>query len=419
MRFNEFIAPEYREAARKLLNRQLTEQTPSTQELQIVAKDGSRAMLEVSNRLIFREGKAIGIQGIARDITERKKWEEALQEANQKLEDWVHELEQRTHEMTLLSEMGDILRACMNTKEVYEVIVKVAQEIFPVQGGALYVLGPLRNIVESVAEWGDTSGLEPTFTPDECWALRRGRIHFVGDTRTGLLCKHLQTPAPSGYLCVPMMAQSEAVGILHLTQPENIKLPEAKQKLALAMAEHVAMALSNLRLHETLRNQSIRDQQTGLFNRSFMEEALELEIRRAVRSQHPLTIIMLAVDEFQGFAEQYGMEAGDSLLHDIGGLLQSNIRKGDIACRYSSQAFVLILPQGSFEVIRQRSESLRELVETSEWKVSNGKGLRTTLSIGLAVFPGHGQTVEGLLRSAEAALSRARNSGGNMVVVAN
>jgi len=216
-----------------------------------------------------------------------------------------------------------------------------------------------------------------------------------------------------------MMAQSEAVGILHLTQPQGMQLPEAKQKLALAMAEHVAMALSNLRLHETLRNQSIRDQRTGLFNRSFMEEALELEIRRAVRSQHSLTIIMLAIDNFQGFIEKYGADTGDHLLHDMGGMLQANIRKGDIACRYSSQSFILILPQGSFEVIRQRSENLRERIDTSEWNLPNHRGLRTTVSIGLAVFPGHGQTIEGLLRSAEAALNRARSGGGNKVVVAN
>lgn len=419
MRFHQFVAPEYQEAARKIMDRQLSDQVPSTQELQIVAKDGSRTTLEVSNRLIFREGKSIGVQGIARDITERKKWEDALKDANQKLEEWVHELEQRTYEMTLLSEMGDILRACMNTKEVYEVIVKVAQEIFPVQGGALYVLGPSRNIVESVAEWGDTTGLESTFTPDQCWALRRGRIHWVEDTDTGLLCKHLHKHVPSGYLCVPMMAQSEAVGILHLTQPEETQIPEAKQKLAMAMAEHVAMALSNLRLHETLRNQSIRDQLTGLFNRSFMEESLELELRRAVRSQEELSVIMLSLDNFQEYVEKHGMDTGDSFLKEIGTLLQSKIRKGDIACRYSGQAFVLILPQTSIEVTRQRAEALRELIHTSERNTPGDQDLPLTASMGLAVFPGHGQTVEALLRSAEAALNRARGDGGNMVVVAN
>jgi PleD family two-component response regulator len=93
-----------------------------------------------------------------------------------------------------------------------------------------------------------------------------------------------------------MLAQSEAVGVLHLTHSETSQMPEAKQRLAMAMAERVAMALSNLRLHETLRNQSIRDQLTGLFNRSFMEESLELELRRAARTQGTLCVIMLALD---------------------------------------------------------------------------------------------------------------------------
>ena len=322
----------------------------------------------MSNRLIFQQGKAIGIQGIARDITERKKTEEALQQANKKLEAWVQDLEQRTREMTLLSEMGDILRACLTTEEVYEVIVRVAQEIFPVLGGALYVLGPLRNIVEAVAEWGDTSKMELTFAPDECWALRRGKVHWVEDTSVGLLCKHLHAPLPKGYICVPMMAQSEAVGILHLAQPEDAQMPEAKQRLAMAMAEHVAMALSNLRLHETLRNQSIRDQMTGLFNRSFMEESLELELRRAARTQHPLSVIMLSLDNFQMLNDSYGVDVGDSILRRTGMLLQANVRKGDIACRFSGQTFTLILPNADYEVSKKRAEVLLDLVRSLEVK---------------------------------------------------
>jgi diguanylate cyclase (GGDEF)-like protein/PAS domain S-box-containing protein len=418
LRFSQFVAPEFQQAARRMIDRQIADEAPITRELDIIAKDGRHVTVEVSNRLIFREGKPVGVQGIARDITERKKTEEALQQANKKLEAWVRELEQRTREMTLLSEMGDILRACLTTEEVYEVIVRVAQEIFPQHGGALFVIGPLRNIVEAVAEWGNIDGVELTFTPDECWALRRGRIHWVEDTRTGLLCKHLQNPLPSGYLCVPMMAQSEAVGVLHLRQPEGTKIPEAKRRLAMAMAEHVGMALSNLRLHETLRNQSIRDQLTGLFNRSFMEESLELELRRAVRSQQPLSLIMLELDNFQLINENYGLDVGDSILRRTGMLLQANVRKGDIACRYSNQTYVIVLPQGNFDVSRQRAESLCDLARTLEVKYQSAQVGQITASVGLAVFPGHGQTVENLLRSAEAALNRAKNSGGDSVVVA-
>ncbi len=419
MRFIQFVAPEFQQAARRMVDRQIADEAPITQELEIVTKDNTRAILEVSNRLIFREGKPVGIQGIARDITERKKTEEALQQANKKLEAWVQELEQRTREMTLLSEMGDILRACFTSEEVFEVIVRVAKEIFPQQGGALFVIGPTRNIVEVVADWGDITGMELTFTPDECWALRRGRIHWVEDTRIGLLCKHLHPPLPSGYLCVPMMAQSEAVGVLHLSMQEGEQMPEAKQRLAVAMAEHVAMALSNLRLHEKLRNQSIRDQLTGLFNRSFMEESLELELRRAARSQFALSVIMLELDNFQYINDQYGLDIGDSMLRRTGMLLQSNVRKGDIACRYSNQTFVILLPQSTYEVGHQRADNLCNLAHTLEVKYQSTQVGHISASVGLAVFPGHGQTVQSLLRSAESALNRAKSSGGNCIVVAS
>jgi diguanylate cyclase (GGDEF)-like protein/PAS domain S-box-containing protein len=419
MRYSQFVAPDFRQTARRMIDRQIADEAPITQELDFITKDGNRITLEVSHRLIFREGRAIGIQGIARDISERKSTEEALQEANRKLEAWVHELEQRAREMTLLNEMGDILRACFTKEEVYAVITRVAREIFPQLGGALFVIGPMRNIVESVAEWGDVSHLETTFTPDECWGLRRGRVHLVEDTSIGLLCKHLHPELPSGYLCVPMMAQSEAVGVLYLTIPEGIQMPEAKQRVALAMAEHVGMALSNLRLHERLRSQSIRDQLTGLFNRSFMEESLELELRRASRSRLPLSVIMLELDNFATINENYGLDVGDSILSRTGMLLQANVRKGDIACRYGTQTYVILLPQGNYETGRQRAETLCNLARNLEVKYQGAQVGHISASIGLAVFPGHGQTVEALIRSAEAALNRAKTSGGDCIVVAS
>jgi diguanylate cyclase (GGDEF)-like protein/PAS domain S-box-containing protein len=417
MRFYQFAAPEFQQIARRMIGRQIADQAPITQEIEIISKDRERVTLEVCNRLVFREGKPAGIQGIARDITERKRTEEALQNANRNLEAWVRELEHRTREMTLLSEMGDILRACLTTEEIYEVVVRISKEIFPVEGGALYVIGPLRNIVEAVSQWGDAERAKLTFTPDECWALRRGRIHWVEDTRIGLLCNHLQSPPPRGYLCVPMMAQSEAVGILHLTQPADTQMPEAKQRLAMAMAEHVAMALSNLRLNETLHNQSIRDQLTGLFNRSFMEESLELELRRAARAQNSLSVIMIAIDDFQTINENYGLDTGDSLLRRAGILLRSNVRKGDVACRFSAHTYVLVLPDSACEVSRQRAETICDLVRTIEIHFQAERVSHASASVGLAVYPNHGQTVERLLRSAEAALNRARKSGGNCVAV--
>ena len=417
MNLLQLVAPDFHEFAQRMMERQVAGEHFATYELEIVTREGQRLALEIGAHIIVREGIPIGVQGIARDITERKKTEAALHQAKQNLEAWVHELEQRTREMTLLSELGDMLRACLTTDEAYTVIVRVAQQIFPAQAGALYVITSSRNLVEAVAMWGNPDEIERVFAPDECWALRRGRVHGVEDSSVELLCKHLHHPPPEGYLCVPMMAQSEALGILYLTQPANARLTEAKQRVAVTMAEHIAMALSNLKLHETLRSQSIRDPLTGLFNRRFMEESLQLELRRALRNQRPLGVIMLDLDRFKHFNDTYGHEAGDNLLRELGTLLQTNIRGEDIACRYGGEEFTLILPEGNAEVIQQRAEALREAIKRLD-VTHRGQPLgRITASLGIAIFPEHGRAAEGLLQAADSALYQSKDAGGDTVTI--
>jgi len=133
--------------------------------------------------------------------------------------------------MTLLNEMGDILRACLTMEEAYNVIVACAADFSGPGRGPLYHR-LLRDTVEAVAVWGDASLAEHSFSPQECWGLRRGRIHWVENSQSGMICKHIHHPSPHGYLCIPMMAQSEALGVLHLMQPEDIRMTETKQRMA-------------------------------------------------------------------------------------------------------------------------------------------------------------------------------------------
>jgi diguanylate cyclase (GGDEF)-like protein/PAS domain S-box-containing protein len=418
MGFADVIAPEFSHVGQKLLDPRVAGEIPLSCELEIFSKEGSRIALGVSTRPIFRGGKAVAVQGIARDITKHKKAELELQEANQKLEAWVNELEQRTREMALLNEMGDILRACLTTEEAYDVIVRVAQQIFPAKVGALYVIAASRNVVEAVAVWGDPAMVEQSFSPPECWALRRGRTHWVENPRLGLICKHIHHPVPDGFLCIPMMAQSEALGILHLMQPENIKMTESKQRLAVTMSEHIAMALSNLRLHEILRSQSIRDPLTGLFNRRFMEESLELELRRASRNQRPLGMIMIDLDHFKYFNDNLGHEAGDLLLKELGILLRANIRGEDIACRYGGEEFMLILPEGNGAVTRQRAEFYKEAIQRLDVHYRGRPLGRVTASMGVAIFPEHGRSAKALIEAADKALYRSKSAGRDRVTLA-
>jgi diguanylate cyclase (GGDEF)-like protein len=298
------------------------------------------------------------------------------------------------------------------------------KELFRGDAGAVFACSPSRNLIEAVARWGPTpQNTAGVFAIEECWALRSGRTHVVDDMRTGPLCTHLPTPPPGAYLCTPLVAQGDALGILYLgfvargrLFPEPIS--EAKRRLVTTVAEHVALGLANVRLREVLRSQSIRDPLTGLFNRRYMEETLEREVRRAQRAGRPMAVLMLDLDHFKRVNDDFDHDAGDALLREIGAALLRNLRREDVACRFGGEEFVLVLPEASLADAERRAEELRS--EIKRLRVSDKGRLLgpVTISIGLAAYPEHGLAGDALLHAADAALYRAKREGRDRVVIA-
>jgi diguanylate cyclase (GGDEF)-like protein len=223
-----------------------------------------------------------------------------------------------------------------------------------------------------------------------------------------------------------MSAQGETLGVLHLRDVAPAPggsgetgdgLPESRKGLALSVAERIGLALANLKLRETLRTQSIRDPLTGLFNRRYLEESLEQELRRAVRHQRRLGLIMLDLDYFKRFNDTFGHDAGDALLSRFGALLQRQSRAEDTACRYGGEEFLLILPEASLEVTRQRAEQVREAVKQLQVEHRQRALGAITVSLGVAAYPEHGATAEALVQAADAALYRAKAEGRDRVVL--
>ncbi len=167
-----------------------------------------------------------------------------------------------------------------------------------------------------------------------------------------------------------------------------------------------------------LRELSVRDSLTGLFNRRYLDETLERELSRAGRKHLSVGIIMLDIDHFKDFNDSYGHAAGDVVLQALGASLIASIRGSDIACRYGGEEFVLILPEASLEATRQRAERLR--LDAKKLKLSHsGMLLETvTLSLGVAAFPEHGSSRLPLLAAADAAMYRAKDEGRDRVVAA-
>lgn len=381
-------------------------------------KNGTEFILEASaSQLELVTGKALTL--ILRDITQRLQTEETLQKTNEKLTRWVKELEARNQEIVLLGEMSNILQACITTEEAYQTVAQLIEPLFPNMSGAVFVMSNSKQLVSAVASWGDASSTtEMVFTPNECWGLRRGRSHLVESSHNAIKCKHSHYDSLNFQsLCVPMMAQGEALGVLYLTASTGL-FTKAKQQLAITVAEQIALALGNLKLHEALQQQSIRDPLTGLFNRRYLEESLEREVSRAERKEQSLGIIMLDVDHFKRFNDTFGHDAGDTLLRELGLFLKKNIRGSDIACRFGGEEFLIILPEASVEVTLQRAELIREGIKHLNLHNRNQQLGTITVSLGVAIFPLHGMTGEIVIQAADTALYQAKAQGRDRVIVA-
>jgi diguanylate cyclase (GGDEF)-like protein/PAS domain S-box-containing protein len=337
------------------------------------------------------------------------------------------EREQRNREIVLLSELGGLLQTCDSIEEAYQVISRQGRKLFPDLSGAVYRLSASRTDLELVSSWGE-SGPWPEadfFRPEDCWGLRLGRDHCVEDPATDLICRHVAEHDPPRYICLPMMAQGEALGVLHLRIEATAAaaggvspLNEARRRLAAAVSEHTAMALANLSLRETLRHQSIRDPLTGLFNRRYFEESLEREIRRARRRGVPLGVVMLDLDRFKVVNDNYGHEAGDVLLRSFGELLRRSVRGEDVACRWGGEEFALLLPEATLEVTRERAEEVRQSVKELKVQYQDSTLGPVTVSLGVAIFPDQGLSGQSVLRAADAALYQSKASGRDRVTSA-
>lgn len=355
------------------------------------------------------------------EINERNQAEKKLQETLGKLQATVAEVEQRNQDITLLNEMGDLLQSCLTREEAYKCIARYVPQLFPELPGTLFILNPRKSLLlEAGANWGEMHSSEQVFTADKCWALRRGELHLVKGV-SDLQCQHISPDLHVGYMCIPMMAQGEILGLLYLQTPENGTreyLTEHDQDLAITVAKEASLALANLNLRESLHNQAIIDPLTGLFNRRYMEETCERELSRAKRRKTTIGVIMVDLDHFKRINDNFGHDAGDLLLVRLASLLKLHIRHEDIPCRYGGEEFLLIMPDTSLDTTSSRAEELRELISHME---VNHLGLSLgaiTASMGVASYPNHGEELEEIIHAADTAMYRAKQLGRNRVVVA-
>jgi diguanylate cyclase (GGDEF)-like protein/PAS domain S-box-containing protein len=390
-------------------------------------KDGQILDLALHGVPLRVRGEIRGAYLIYEDVSEQVRAGKRQAQHAEALDRLVKALERRTGQITLLNEMGSLLAGSGSVQEACAIAADSMQKLFPdASSGALYLFRSSRDLVEAAVRWGQTDALAPTFPPEACWSLRRGQAHWSTPSKQDTICQHVNKTSTCESLCVPMAAQANTIGVLHL-EFESAQVQHASglasfrdshQQLTISAASQVSLSLASLRLRETLREQAIRDPLTRLFNRRFLEESFARELQLALRKKQPITVLFLDLDHFKKFNDIFGHDAGDMVLQSLADLFRDFFRATDICCRYGGEEFAILLPESSSREAVVRADALRSEVRALRLQYKKQPLGQLTISVGVAAFPEHGSTTVDLLKIADQCLYESKARGRDVVTVA-
>lgn len=391
----------------QLINRSMTALGAGDLSQRISENMGSQEFNQLAN------GYNSMAQGLETAAEKQRLSDRELKQVHQELLESSQTLKQRGEVIELLGGMAHRMQAARTDEELAQVIEAFVPRVLPNLPGVLYAHNNSRNLLFPLASWGSQHGRADGFAPDDCWALRRGIGHFVYEPGTDIVCEHVQDKSRA-YHCEPLLASGEVIGVLYLDGQVDT---EAGFRLHV-LVENIASAMVNHKLQRDLKEQTIRDPLTGLFNRRYMEEALKLEVARAARSGQPLTVVMCDVDHFKRFNDEFGHEAGDLVLQAVASELSNRFRDGDIVCRYGGEEFMIIAPGTTPETLLPRLESLREGI--AGMLVRNGTQTLGSLTMSFGVSGVKTKSDMGgraATQAADEALYHAKKSGRNRVIL--
>lgn len=358
-------------------------------------------------------------------ISVKKLREENEFQRNQKLEalhSSMRALERHNKEISTINQLSILMQRSTNVIQIFEVIEKFAEKLFPNCVGMIH-LYRTPGQPSSMVQWGEWP-FNLLVVVESVFATAV-ESEKSGNSQNKTICNLLQKQSDDAKLnvkslCLPMNVQYESIGFFSLFFLDGQIIPEGSHALARGFVERVALTVSNIQLREELHYQSTRDPLTGLYNRRYMEQVFENEMRRAIRRNYALSLIMMDIDHFKPINDTLGHEVGDIVLKAIAKFLKKHMRQEDIICRYGGDEFVILLPQTKAKEAFHRANFLRlscnEISEDpliAEYDIDP-----VALSFGIASYPMHGNDPSELQRAADYALYYSKNHGRNQVRIA-
>jgi len=310
--------------------------------------------------------------------------------------------ENRAQELERLVGFGQALARALDFDSIR---VAISQHLAALAGTAdVWVL--VREGTEWQALAGDTRGAEDVLQ----WGDLAEQLLVSNIAKTP---QQLMEPHAIGF---PLIVGGTGMGVLGV-RPEAGGLAADRRRIIEAAAAMLAVSIKNAQLFHEVKENSVRDALTGCYNRAHAIDVIDAELRRARRSQTPVSLIMFDVDHFKDVNDRFGHLCGDAVLNAVGKRMNEVLRGSDLKCRYGGEEFLVLLPETPLLGARRVAETLRK--EIADRPVPwSGEALTITASFGLAqTLPGE-VNVQAVIARADQALYRAKGEGRNCVRVA-
>jgi two-component system, cell cycle response regulator len=315
-----------------------------------------------------------------------------------------------------LERIGDTLTSTHDLDGLLQVVLETAVVTLQAQAGVVLHLSADR--LQLVAEHGlhETRLTAPAMVAPGEGVL--GRVLSTGETARGrlgsgpdVLTPVESEPSNGEVLAVPLRSMGNVVGVLAIYDRVDGRPFDIGDEDGLrTLAGQASIAVDNVHLHHEAQRLSTTDPLTGLWNFRYLSMSLAREIERSTRFDRPLAVLMLDLDHFKQVNDVHGHARGDTVLRELAERVQEQIREVDTFARYGGEEFVVVLPETGLEGAQHLADRICERIRVGPLRTSAGD-LAITISIGVAVYPDHGDSPASLVRAADLALYVAKGDG--------
>lgn len=340
----------------------------------------------------------------------------------------LSDLEQRVRELSTFNAVARTLNSTLKLKEVLDIVMSKIKDLIQAEAWSILMLDETSNelvfevalgekgdqiremrlsLGQGVAGWVAQQG-QPVIVPD----VSKDQRFFKGlDNKTGFKTRSI--------IATPLISRGRLIGVFEIInklgpEPFNQKDLELLQTLT----DHAAIAIENARLYEKAQKLAVTDDLTGLSNSRHCDLFFKKALAEAKKQGRNLSVIFIDLDHMKEVDDTYGHLLGGQTLKEVGDRIAALVKPPDLASRYGGDEYVIILPFKGAAEAKSLAEAVRQKIEAEPFLTVHQLSCKLTASIGIAVFPEHGQTMDELLSKADKAMYQVKETGKNRVQMA-